>query len=208
MCNRRWLYHWRLRIFTHEVCILKSQLATTGWRRPIECLLSIGHFPQKSPTINGSFAKRVLQLKTSCAFSPPCKLTDENKIENVSTIAISYVVATLGRLLKIIGLFCKRALWKRLYSAKETYSFKGPTNRSHHIARWLWKCIPRGWKFANISSTVISYGTFISNLLMNFTDERTIEGKKMREKLKQKFTPMRYAFSKVSSLLNWLMKWQ
>jgi len=31
-----------------------------------------------------------------------------------------YGVATISRLLKIIGLFCKRALWKRLYSAKET----------------------------------------------------------------------------------------
>ena len=31
-----------------------------------------------------------------------------------------YGVATISRLLKIIGLFCKRALSKRLYSAKET----------------------------------------------------------------------------------------
>jgi len=31
-------------------------------------------------------------------------------------------------LLKIIGLFCKRALYKRLHSAKETYNFKEPTN--------------------------------------------------------------------------------
>ena len=35
------------------------------------------------------------------------------------------------------GLFCKRALWNRLYSAKETYNFKEPTNRSHPIAH-LW----------------------------------------------------------------------
>jgi len=40
-------------------------------------------------------------------------------------------VATISGLLKIIGLFCKRALQKRLYSAKETYNFKEPTNRSH-----------------------------------------------------------------------------
>jgi len=33
-------------------------------------------------------------------------------------------VATISRLLKIIGLFCKRTLQKRLYSAKETYNFK------------------------------------------------------------------------------------
>jgi len=31
----------------------------------------------------------------------------------------------------MIRLFCKRALYKRLYSAKETYIFKEPTNRSY-----------------------------------------------------------------------------
>jgi len=44
-----------------------------------------------------------------------------------------YGVATISRLLKIIGLFCKRALQKRPFSAKETYTFKEPTNRSHPI---------------------------------------------------------------------------
>jgi len=33
-----------------------------------------------------------------------------------------------------IGLFCKRALWKRLYSAEETYVLKKPTNYRHPIA--------------------------------------------------------------------------
>jgi len=42
-------------------------------------------------------------------------------------------VASSSRLLKIIGLFCKRALLNRRYSAKETYSFKEPTNHSHPI---------------------------------------------------------------------------
>ena len=45
----------------------------------------------------------------------------------------TYGVATISRLPKIIGLFCKRALKKRRYSAKETYNFKEPTNRSHPI---------------------------------------------------------------------------
>ena len=46
-----------------------------------------------------------------------------------------YGVATISRLLKNISFFCKRALLKRGYSAKETYNFKKePTNRSHPIA--------------------------------------------------------------------------
>jgi len=46
-------------------------------------------------------------------------------------------VATISRLLKIIRLFCRRALWKRLYCAKETYHFKEPTNHSHPILSWF-----------------------------------------------------------------------
>ena len=46
---------------------------------------------------------------------------------------LNCVVATISRLLKIIGFFCKRALWKRLYSAKETCNCKELTNRSHPI---------------------------------------------------------------------------
>ena len=45
----------------------------------------------------------------------------------------SYGMASSSRLLKIISLFCKRDLRKRPYSAKETYHFKEPTNRSHPI---------------------------------------------------------------------------
>ena len=35
---------------------------STGWPRPIGCLMSIGHFPQKSPTISGSSTENDLQL--------------------------------------------------------------------------------------------------------------------------------------------------
>ena len=48
-----------------------------------------------------------------------------------------YGVATISRLLNSIGLSCKRALWKRRYSAKETCNFKEPTNRSHLISACL-----------------------------------------------------------------------
>ena len=46
---------------------------------------------------------------------------------------VEYGVATISRLLKIIGLFCKRALFKRLYPAKQTCSLIDPAKCSHPI---------------------------------------------------------------------------
>jgi len=46
----------------------------------------------------------------------------------LSCVAECACSATISRRLEIIGLFCKRALQKRLYSAKETYNFMKPTS--------------------------------------------------------------------------------
>jgi len=51
----------------------------------------------------------------------------------LSTLVNSYGVASTSRLLKIIGLFCKRSLSKRRSSAKETKNLKEPTDCSHPI---------------------------------------------------------------------------
>ena len=53
----------------------------------------------------------------------------------------TYGVATISRLLRITGPFCKRTLEKRLYSVKETYNFKEPTIRSHPICIHICACV-------------------------------------------------------------------
>ena len=60
-------------------------------------------------------------------------------------------MATISRLLKIIGLFCKRALLKRRYSAKETCNFKEPTNRSHPII----SCIEREREYESLALVLL-----------------------------------------------------
>ena len=51
----------------------------------------------------------------------------------ICVVHVCYGLATISRLLKIVGLFCKRAQQKRLVFSKETYDFKEPTHRSHPI---------------------------------------------------------------------------
>ena len=62
-----------------------------------------------------------------------CKDTMKRDLVNMSR---DYGVATISRLLKIIGLFCR--ISSLLYSsfAKETYNFKEPTNCSHPISKY------------------------------------------------------------------------
>ena len=48
-----------------------------------------------------------------------------------------YGVDSVGRIDKIIGLFCKRVLSKRLYSVKETCNFIDPTNRSQPMIVYI-----------------------------------------------------------------------
>jgi len=58
-----------------------------------------------------------------------------------------YGVATISRLLEIIGFFCRISSLLQGSFAKETFDFKDPTNRSHpicngyHADRYVYKII-------------------------------------------------------------------
>ena len=86
-----------------------------------------------------------------------------------------YGVATISRLLKIIGLFCRISSLLEGSFAKETYNFKEHTNRSHPVPRivvllrigallrivWSWDPIFRtNWDVCDVDKH--SHGTFTS----------------------------------------------
>jgi len=115
----------------------------TGWRRLVRCLKVQVIFRKRANNYRALLRKMTYEDKASYDSTPPCSLSRCTSSEDESILSYNgrrlpwYIpcsgVATISRLLKIIGLFCKRALQKRRYSAKETYNFKEPTNRSHPI---------------------------------------------------------------------------
>jgi len=64
--------------------------------------------------------------------APPCTALQHTETQCSGCCAWNnwYGVASISRLLKMLGLFCKRAQLKRRYSAKETYNCKEPTKHS------------------------------------------------------------------------------
>ena len=83
-------------------------------------------------------AHGVLQCVLVCCSvccSVCCNTLQESSGYRIRLLKTSgYGVATISRMLKNTGLFCKRDLQKRPIFCKETYIFKHPTHRSHPIS--------------------------------------------------------------------------
>ena len=72
-------------------------------------------------------------------WSPPWATSELMSCDSLFTCML-WLISTLSRLFKITGLFCKRALYKRRYSAKETYILKCAISHYSHVCcdsdRW------------------------------------------------------------------------
>ena len=69
---------------------------------------------------------------TWLSISPVYQMTSYPLCHHIPCLS-PYPLASASRIDNIIGLFCKRALYKKQYSAKKTYNCIDPTDRSHPI---------------------------------------------------------------------------
>jgi len=63
--------HMYIHIYVYNIYTMSTRIDFTGWRSPMGCLIFVGRFPQISPIISLSSAKRELQYKEAYASTPP-----------------------------------------------------------------------------------------------------------------------------------------
>ena len=136
-------------------CLIKVKILDTKYRCLYHCMSRDTPLHIQLCTVLLPYQYQILDTKYRCLYSciPSCclinfKMWDTKYLCMYRCISVTksagihrcinrrlptYGVATISRMLKNIGLFCKRALQKRLVFCKETCIFKHPTHRSHPI---------------------------------------------------------------------------
>ena len=77
--------------------------------------------------------KRALIVRRLLIVGTAYVCVEQTMYTNTYQMRLCYGVATMSRLLKTGGPFCKQALLKKGYSAKETSNLKEPTNCRHPL---------------------------------------------------------------------------
>ena len=103
-------------------------LTTISWfPRSFSPQIALQFFYQHDSPSNlaeSRYPQRTVSRDTNCVlrFCRQRSLRQQKQLVMIISL-YEYGVATISRLLEIIGLFCKRALWKRWYSPNDTYDF-------------------------------------------------------------------------------------
>jgi len=108
----------------NDSCLTREWLISHIWMRRVT------HMDASCDTYGCVVSHIWLHTRTAVNCAVVCVI-------HVNDTGLTYGVASISRLLKIIGIFCKRALHKRLYSAKETVACVIHMNDSCLTYKWF-----------------------------------------------------------------------
>ena len=115
---------------------IPTKIRSTRWVRDTECSTQINETQPSLMHLNDLFTMTSVAFQWFVYYTQCHELNEASLTRDIHRRrrSMQYGMSTIRRLLKMMGFFCKRALWKRLYSAEETYNCEEATHRSPPIA--------------------------------------------------------------------------